>query len=356
MSKKYTLAVVIGRMQPVHNGHMHLIEEAFKIAERVLVLLGDTGGPRTIKNPFTSIQRIRMIEDSCKELNIPIAACDMIYDDPSDQNWIADVNAHVSGYLSVCRLSPSSSVVIVGHKKDNSSRYLEWFPNFHEYEVPYKELAPGEELNLDATKIREFYFTNQFAYARGSIPRSVFDSLIYIKSTEQFRSLAEEFKEISNYKKRWEPAPYAPTFLTVDAVVIQSGHVLICERGKTPGKGLYCLPGGFVEQQDRLVDSMLRELDEETGITVQKEVLRGRIVAKDIFDDPERSLRGRTVTTAYLIKLDDSKDFPKLKQKCDPDGGVVRSWWHPINELDPSNMFEDHYHVIKTMLQFLPRS
>jgi bifunctional NMN adenylyltransferase/nudix hydrolase len=355
MSKQYEVAIVIGRMHPVHNGHMHLISEAFKIAHRVLVLLGDTGGPRTIKNPFTIAQREQMILNSCVELGLPAPDVTYVFDSPSDQAWISRVNGRVKVILDHYKLPRKGSVVLVGHNKDNTSRYLDWFPNFAFSEIPYKELGPGESFNIDATKIREFYFTDQLAYAHGSVPQSVFNKLLLLKNTDQIQCLIEEYKDISKYKKSWEVAPYPPTFLTVDAVVIQSGHILLCERGKTPGKGLYCLPGGFVEQKDRLVDSMLRELDEETGINIQKEVLRGRIVAKEIFDDPERSLRGRTVTTAFLIKLDDTKDLPKLKTKCDPDGGVVRSFWLPLNDIGSSNMFEDHFQIIETMLQLLPR-
>lgn len=352
MSKKYALAVVIGRMQPPHNGHLHLIEEAYKVADNVLVIFGDTGGPRTIKNPFPGYHRTQMIQGACNEAGLPVPSCAMIYDHPNDQVWIAEINSIVDRHIDALGILPV--VAIVGHKKDKTSKYLDWFPQYGLHEVPFKDLVGGQSLNIDATKIREFLFTNQLAYAQGCVPPYIFNQLIDFKKEDLFLHLEAEYDHIKKYKDSWKAAPYAPTFLTVDAVVIQSGHILLCERGKAPGRGLFALPGGFVEQGDRLLDAALRELEEETGIHVQEEVLRRCLVAKEYFDDPERSMRGRTVTHAFLFKLNDAKTLPKKKNGCDPDGGITRSFWLPINELDPSNMFEDHYYIIQTMLQRLP--
>ena len=55
------------------------------------------------------------------------------------------------------------------------------------------------------------------------------------------------------YKARWRTAPYAPIFCTVDALVQTGGHVLLVRRGGYPGKGLWALPGGFLEPRERLL-------------------------------------------------------------------------------------------------------
>ncbi|NCV82699.1 MAG: NUDIX domain-containing protein, partial [Actinobacteria bacterium] len=74
---------------------------------------------------------------------------------------------------------------------------------------------------------------------------------------------------IASYKKQYESLPYPPIFVTADAVVIQSGHVLMIKRRSEPGRGLWALPGGFVNANtDKSVeDAAIRELREETGIT-----------------------------------------------------------------------------------------
>jgi bifunctional NMN adenylyltransferase/nudix hydrolase len=81
---------------------------------------------------------------------------------------------------------------------------------------------------------------------------------------------------IEKYKESWKAAPFPPTFVTVDAVVVQSGHVLLVKRKAMPGAGLWALPGGFLNQEETLLDGAIRELKEETKIKVPVPVLKGK--------------------------------------------------------------------------------
>lgn len=63
---------------------------------------------------------------------------------------------------------------------------------------------------------------------------------------------------MQTYSQGWEGAPYPPTFVTVDAVAVHSGHLLMVARGSQPGKGLWALPGGFVHGNERLMDAVPR--------------------------------------------------------------------------------------------------
>jgi len=128
-------------------------------------------------------------------------------------------------------------------------------------------------------------------------------------------------------------------------VVVQSGHILLVERKAHPGKGLMALPGGFLNPKEKLKDAVIRELREETRIKVPAPVLTGSIEKVEVFDDPYRSARGRTITHAYLIELS-GESLPKVKGGDD----AAKAFWVPFADIRPEMMFEDHYHIISAMV------
>ena len=60
---------------------------------------------------------------------------------------------------------------------------------------------------------------------------------------------------------------YENPALTVDAVWIRSGKVLLVRRGKPPFRGFWAFPGGFVELHETVEEALVRELREETGLS-----------------------------------------------------------------------------------------
>jgi len=60
-------------------------------------------------------------------------------------------------------------------------------------------------------------------------------------------------------------------------MLITNAHdeILLVKRNQPPGKGLWCLPGGFMELNETPVQTGLRELKEETGLTGKINTLIG---------------------------------------------------------------------------------
>jgi len=135
----------------------------------------------------------------------------------------------------------------------------------------------------------------------------------------------------------------------VDAVVVQSGHILLVRRRAEPGKGLWALPGGHVGD-DRVIDAVIRELREETKLKVPEGVLRGKAQItrnQQVFDDPGRSLRGRTITHAFYLELEPGP-LPKVRGSDDAD----KAKWVPLStfsQMEPQ-LFEDHFHIANYFL------
>ena len=55
--KPISIAVCLGRFQPLHLGHQALIGEALELADHVLIVIGSSYAACTTRNPFTWQQR-----------------------------------------------------------------------------------------------------------------------------------------------------------------------------------------------------------------------------------------------------------------------------------------------------------
>jgi ADP-ribose pyrophosphatase YjhB (NUDIX family) len=77
--------------------------------------------------------------------------------------------------------------------------------------------------------------------------------------------------------------------------------ILLIKRDKEPYKNMWCLPGGYVYEDENSFDAALRVLKKETNITDTYVEQLG------VFDDVERDPRGRIISTAYLSLIDKCK-------------------------------------------------
>lgn len=345
MNKKYDFGIVIGRFQPFHLAHQNLIKHSLALAEKVIIILGSARSASDVKNPFTPAMReeiIRRCFPQEEKRLIFRAVRDYPY---NDHVWTTEVQNIVA---EVAEEKEKAKISIVGFFKDRSSYYLNLFPqwNFEEFYSSDKKL-----LNLNASLIREKYFTESVDW-KEFLPSQVSAALDVFKQTEDFENLQKEFQYLQKYKAdtRFVGVPYEPVFLTTDAVVVQSGHILVIRRGHQPGKGLLALPGGFLASNMTLEDNAIKELKEETQIKVPAQVLRGSIKTSHVFDYPERSQRGRTVTFAYFIELESNlKDgLPRVKGGDD----AAKAFWLPLSALGEKEdeFFEDHLHILRYFL------
>lgn len=89
---------------------------------------------------------------------------------------------------------------------------------------------------------------------------------------------------------------YENPALTVDAVWIRRGMVLLVRRRREPFRGMWALPGGFVELRETVEAAVMRELREETGLRARPRQLLG------VYSGPDRDPRKPTTTVVFLMR------------------------------------------------------
>lgn len=329
-------AVVIGRFQPFHNGHAALLQQALASAPRVLVLLGSALQARTSKNPFSWEERAAMISATLDDSERKRFSFVPLRDYYDDRRWVAAARAAVAHWSG-----NSGRIALLGHLKDASSYYLQRFPDWQLLEVP-------QQGDIDATAVRALYFDVDDAAVRLALlqpllPLAVSHYLQGWAHLPHYAALRTEQVALEESRKQWGSGP----FITVDALVRAADQVLLVQRGRSPGKGLWALPGGFLEARERVLQGAMRELREETGLALLGSTLEGALAGTAVFDHPDRSLRGRTITHVHYFDLGEA--YPPQVAGAD-DAAVAR--WFALDQLASmeQQFFEDHFHILDHFL------
>ena len=119
--------------------------------------------------------------------------------------------------------------------------------------------------------------------------------------------------------------------LTVDCVVLdRQQRLLVVRRGNPPFKGMYALPGGFIDIGETAEDACRRELLEETSVRAGKLQLVG------VYSDPKRDPRGHTCSVAFLTRIQ------RASAKAGDDAAAVE--W--IENWSRANMAFDHARIL----------
>jgi 8-oxo-dGTP diphosphatase len=124
--------------------------------------------------------------------------------------------------------------------------------------------------------------------------------------------------------------------VTVDMVLFRQSEsgaeVLLIRRKRNPFKGLWAIPGGFVDKDEALEAAARRELKEETGLE------RIRLRQFGAFGDPGRDPRGHTVSIGFWGEVSSRR-----AASAGDDAAAVE--WFPIEKL-PRLAF-DHRKVLR---------
>lgn len=310
-NRKQTLGIFIGRFQPLHDGHKHIIEKMIAETDQQLILIGSANNTGTVRNPFSFEARAASIITRYPTVSVePLK--DYLY---NDSRWSTKVRNVISGYLT-----NDLEAVVYGHTKPDN-HYLEWFSD-----CKYVEVDPG--INTCGTDIRIG------AGEQGILP---------VTAQEDYDFYKKEKEQFKDY-----PYPETLTFMCGDALVAtMDNEILLVKRKHAPGKGKWALPGGFKNNNETFNECIARELFEETGIDItQHQVKQSK---SRLFDSPKRAHGGILRSTMCKMIIVDSK----IPADANDDAAEVK--WFPLNTiLNDLDMFHDHRDIISELTGIYP--
>lgn len=133
---------------------------------------------------------------------------------------------------------------------------------------------------------------------------------------------------------------YPRPTVTADCVVVThdaTPKVLLIQRGNEPYKGHWAFPGGFMEMNETAEECAIRELEEETGLVINKVYQIGA------YSEVDRDPRGRTITIAYLAIVKSEKEVAGYDD-------AAKAEWFAVDALPP--LAFDHEKIMHDALGF----
>lgn len=142
---------------------------------------------------------------------------------------------------------------------------------------------------------------------------------------------------------------YPRPAVTVDAVVFlmksEEFHVLLIKRKNEPYKDSWAFPGGFLDVDETLEAGVLRELEEETGLS------NIELIQLKTYSKLDRDPRGRTISTAFVGVTSEVNCHVK-----GADDALEAQWFSledlPVLAFDHEEILNDARGIINSTMRF----
>ena len=169
--------ILIGRMQPVHNGHMEVIKQILTEVDEIIIGIGSAQLSHEIKDPFTAGERLMMMNQALAEIEV----------DPSRYYIIPmqDINFHAIWPSHIKMLTPPFDIVYSGN-----SLVKQLFSE-EGYEVRQPPLY--DRVHLSGTEVRRRMINDE--NWRELVPNATAELIMEINGVERIKNLS--IKELS---------------------------------------------------------------------------------------------------------------------------------------------------------------
>lgn len=311
---QYQYGILPGRFQIIKNSTLDAALSLLSKCEQVIIIIGSSNQSRDTRNPFSGSDRIEMWLSV-----IPQDVSDRFHfitqeDVGNRAKWTSQVEQKVHDLITKIGDNPEKSdVAIFGQASHPSNYYLDDFKHW-----PLEEIADVDDIS--ASELRKEYFSIEddrqanewFKKIKTIVPEPMITSLIEFRNSDHYQRLSEEASRaeyaMKPFSVRTEPngpgLPYPITIVTTEAVIVQGNRILLQRRKQYPGKGLWALVGGVIDENMSAVESALKHLVKKTSIDLTITELRRSVTETWIKDDPKRSAYGRRLSIPVLIRLD----------------------------------------------------
>lgn len=130
----------------------------------------------------------------------------------------------------------------------------------------------------------------------------------------------------------------------VGALIMNSRKILLVKRGIEPGKGKWTIPGGLVELGEAPEETVIREVMEECGLTVENPALVDAV--NNIILDKKGRIKYHFVILDFLVELKGGKLTPNEE--------ILEARWVPLEEVekyDLTRSFRDFLYRNRDLLE-----
>lgn len=310
----YQSLVLIGRFQPFHNGHYKLVRYGLARCEILVIALGSANYSKTLHNPWPADQRKAMIsacltEDELAKI-IWVELDDYWYDDAT---WFQQAKVTITNAVS------SDSIALLAHYKDrDTSSYLHQFPD-------WQHCVYQTDDRTDATEIRRLMFEQKWDQLTHLVPKPVDECLSYYRQHPHCFYLLECYQKACLQRV---------SILEVGLVILCRDMVLMTKDHASEHHSIYSLPVTDLDDSMTISDCTNALKTIVLGDGHQSTIIK----FSSIYDNPKRTFVKRTLMHAGCVT-------------CDHEVNTLSQYeWVSFASLSPNNCQDDHYFIIRHML------
>lgn len=288
------VGVIVGRFQvdSLHQGHIDLIQKVLNNHSKVIIFLGLSPCKCTVRNPLDFEARKQMILS--KFPNIIVL---YILDQYSDIGWSDNLDSQVQNIIG-----PNQSVMLYG-SRDSFIKYYSG--------------------RFDCTELEQ---------------------TVFISGTDIRKKIANTVSGTAEFRKGviWTVNNQYPScYPTVDAAILKESRgetsILLGKRTKEP---LYRFIGGFVQPGETFEDAVIREVEEETGLTF---INPPRYLKSFVIDDWRYRSEVDKITSSLFV-FEYSGGIPT------PADDINELRIFPLNRNILSSIVDEHKNMMKFLL------